>query len=348
MILADLGADVIRIERPPSASGPAVANQHNFLLRGRRSVSLDLRKPAARDAALSLIATADATIEGFRPAVTERLGLGPEACMARNPRLVYGRVTGWGQNGSLAQTVGHDINYLAVSGALHAIGRRGSRPTVPLNLVADFGGGGMLLALGIVSGVLESRASGRGQVVDAAMIDGVGLLATLIHGMRCAGLWDLGREGNLLDGGAHFYDTYETADGRYVAVGAIEPPFYSALLAGMGLDAAEMPEQMDRDSWPGMKERFAAVFRTRSRDEWVARFEGSDACVSPVLTFDEARRHPHQCERDGYVEVNGLPHPAPAPRFDRTPGVIRWGPPADGAHTEQVLAEVCLSPDDVV
>jgi alpha-methylacyl-CoA racemase len=347
MVLADLGADVIRLERPPGSGGPPVPNEHNLLLRGRRSVALDLRKDAAREAALALVARADATIEGFRPGVTERLGLGPEECLARNPRLAYGRITGWGQDGPLAPIAGHDITYLAMTGALDAIGHRGDRPVVPLNLVADFGGGGMLLALGVVCAILEARSSGQGQVVDAAMVDGVGLLSTLTHGMLASGMWRQERETNLLDGGAHFYDTYATADGRAVAVGAIEPQFYAQLLAGMGLDPAELPEQMDERSWPATKARFAEVFRGRTRDEWAARFAGTDACVAPVLTFDEAREHEHQREREGYVEVAGVPNAAPAPRFGRTPGAIRSGPPADGAHTAEVLAEIGLTPEDV-
>ncbi len=347
MVLADLGADVIRLERPPGSGGPPVPNEHNLLLRGRRSVALDLRKDAAREAALRLVARADATLEGFRPGVTERLGLGPEDCLARNPRLAYGRITGWGQDGPLANVAGHDITYLALTGALEAIGRRGERPVVPLNLVADFGGGGMLLAFGVVCAVLEARSSGEGQVVDAAMVDGVGLLSTLTHGMLASGMWRLEREANLLDGGAHFYDTYETADGRAVAVGAIEPQFYAQLLDGMGLDPAGLPEQMDVGSWPAMKERFAEVFRARTRDEWVARFDGTDACVAPVLTFDEARAHAHQREREAYVDVAGVPNAAPAPRFGRTPGAIRSGPPADGEHTAEVLAEIGLTPEDV-
>jgi alpha-methylacyl-CoA racemase len=311
-------------------------------------VTLDLTKPRARDAALELIATAEATIEGFRPGVTERLGIGPDVCLSRNPRLTYGRITGCGQSGPLAATAGHDITYLALTGVLSAIGRRDQPPTVPLNLIADFGGGGMILALGIVCGVLEARRSGKGQVVDAAMIDGVGLLAALIHGMNAGGLWRAERETNLLDGGAPFYEVYETADGRYVAVGAIEPQFYARLVDGMGLVPTDLPDQMDHASWPTVKDQFAAIFRTRTQDEWVARFEGSDACLAPVVSFEEAYRHPHQRDRKGFVEVGGTVQPAPAPRFSRTPPAICGPTPTDGADTAEVLAEIGLTPEDVI
>jgi len=317
MVLADLGADVVRIDRP----GRLPASDAEVLLRGRRcAVAADLKDPAQRDAVLALADGADVLVEGFRPGVMERLGLGPDVCLERNPRLVYGRMTGWGQDGPLASAAGHDIDYIALAGALDPIGRAGERPHAPLNLIGDFAGGGLLLAVGVLAALLERERSGRGQVVDAAMVDGSALLTAFLHGMIGAGLWSRGRGENTLDGGAPYYDTYPTADGGFVAVGALEPAFYRALLAGLGLsDAPDLPGQHDRSRWPELRERFARVFATRSRDEWAAIFSGSDACVAPVLSPTEAPDHPHHRARKTFVEVGGLAQPAPAPRFGRTP-----------------------------
>jgi alpha-methylacyl-CoA racemase len=315
MVLSDLGAEVVRIARPGSAIDP-----HDVLARGRTVLNLDLRDAAAIEQVLSLEAHADVLIEGFRPGVMERLGLGPEVCLGRNPRLVYGRMTGWGQHGPLSRSAGHDINYIALSGALHAVGRAGEAPVPPLNYVGDFGGGAMLLAVGLLSALYEAGRSGRGQVVDAAMTDGAALLSAMMYGFRSAGRWSNGRGENLLDGGAFFYDTYACADGRHVAVGAIEPQFYAVLREGCGLAADPLfDDPLDQAAWPRLKQRLAAVFRTRTRDEWCALFEGSDACVAPVLDWDEAPRHPHNRARGTFVTIDGVVQPAPAPRFDRTP-----------------------------
>jgi crotonobetainyl-CoA:carnitine CoA-transferase CaiB-like acyl-CoA transferase len=288
------------------------------LLRGRYSLALDLKSPDGKALALRLVDEADALIEGFRPGVTERLGLGPKDCLARNPRLVYGRVTGWGQEGPLAQAAGHDINYISLAGALHAFGHRGQRPTQPLNIIGDFAGGALYLALGVVAAILEARQSGQGQVVDAAMIDGAASLMTSFHGAVAAGLANHERGTNHLDGGAHFYNAYECADGRWISVAAIEAKFYAELLRRLDLDPATMTPQMDRDGWPEMQDRLAALFKTRTRDEWCALLEGTDACFAPVLTTDEAPQHPHHAARATYVEIDGVVQPAPAPRFSRT------------------------------
>jgi alpha-methylacyl-CoA racemase len=309
------------------------------MLRGRRSVTLDLKSADGAAAALRLAERADAIVEGFRPGVMERLGLGPEALIARNPKLVYGRMTGWGQDGPLAARAGHDINYIALAGTLHAIGRAGAAPVPPLNLVGDFGGGGMLLAFGIACGVIEARASGRGQVVDAAMVDGAALLAAMFSGMLAAGSWSEERGVNILDGGAPWYDSYETSDGRFVAIGAIEPKFFAELLQRLGIDPATLPRQHDRAGWPAMRERFAAAFRSRSLDQWCADFEGSDACFAPVLSFSESRRHPHVAARGGAIELAGIAQPAPAPRFDRTPGAARRPPPERGEGGAEALRD---------
>jgi alpha-methylacyl-CoA racemase len=348
MMLADMGADVLRIDRPADVrAGFGRERRIDVMVRGRRSVTLDLKSPDGVEAALRLAERADALIEGLRPGVMERLGLGPDVLLARNPRIVYGRMTGWGQNGPLAQRAGHDIDYIALTGALHAIGRAGEAPVPPLNLVGDFGGGGMLLAFGIACGLLEARGSGRGQVVDAAMVDGASVLATMFHGMAAAGRWSDTRGTNLLDTGAPWYDTYETRDARHVAVGAIEPQFYAVLLERLGLAAADLPPQNDRAGWPVLRERFAAVFRTRTRDEWVAAFEGTDACFAPVLSFTEARTDPHNLARGAFVESGGIPQPAPAPRFSRTPGAIRGAPPERGEHGRAALADWGLGDAEV-
>ncbi len=338
MMLADAGAEVVRLERPPST--PAGPGPHwDVLNRNRRSVGIDLKHPDAAALVLDLVERADVLIEGFRPGVAERLGLGPEDCWARNAALVYGRMTGWGQDGPLADSAGHDIDYIALSGALWNIGRHGERPVAPLNLVGDFGGGGMLLAFGVLAALVEARASGRGQVVDAAMTDGSAALMTMIYSFRELGWWKEERGINILDSGAHFYEVYETSDERYFAVGAIEPKFYAELLKGLGLDGADLPDQNDRERWPEMKARFADIFATKTRDEWAAVFEGTDACAAPVLSPWEADRHPHNMARGTFVEVEGIVQPAPAPRFSRTPGAVRKPPSHPGADTTEALSD---------
>ncbi len=340
MLLSDMGADVVRIDRKGAAKGDAFDRVKNggFLDRGRRSIALDLKKPEAVAAALELIGAADALIEGFRPGVMERLGLGPDVCLARNPRLVFGRVTGWGQSGPLANTVGHDIDYIALTGALHAIGQRGA-PSPPLNLVGDFGGGAMALAFGVVCALLEARTSGRGQIVDAAMTDGVSLLMAMTYSLKATGLWRDERQANLLDGGAPFYGVYRCADGQWLAVGALEPQFFDALIAAMGLDARAFAERWNPASWPAMRALFEEAFARRTRDEWGAIFEGTDACVAPVLDLDEAPRHPHNVARETFLVRDGAPQPAPAPRFSRTKAEITRPPAAPGAHGEEILRE---------
>jgi len=340
MMLADMGADVLLVDRPSGSDlGLGHRRRHEVMLRGRRSVTLDLKSESGAAAALRLAERADAIVEGFRPGVMERLGLGPEVLLARNPKLVYGRMTGWGQDGPLAARAGHDINYIALSGALHAIGRAGEAPVAPLNLVGDFGGGGMLLAFGIACGVIEARSSGRGQVVDAAMVDGASLLSTMFSGMLAAGSWREERGSNFLDTGAPWYDCYRTSDGQFVSIGAIEPKFYAELLARLGLDTATLPKQHDRAGWPLLRERFAGAFAARSRDAWCAAFEGSDACFAPVLSFTESRRHPHVAARAGTIELGGIAQPAPAPRFDRTPGAAKRPPPERGEGGAAALAD---------
>ena len=335
MLLADLGADVLRLERGDPDASPETT--WDLLNRSRPSVAVDLKNEAGRDLALELATSADALIEGFRPGVAERLGLGPVQVHARNPRLVYGRMTGWGQEGPLAQRAGHDINYIAVSGALWPVGRAGERPVPPLNYVGDFGGGALYLALGVVAALVHARATGVGQVVDAAMVDGSASMTTMTHSLMAAGFWREERGANILDSGAHFYDVYETSDGRYVAVGAIEAKFYENLLAGLGLKAADLPAQMDRDAWPAMRERFAAVFATRTRDEWVAAFEGVDACVSPVLSPSEAPTHPYNSARQVF-STDGVTQPRPAPRFSATPTNLSRPPQRAGSGTREGLA----------
>ncbi len=346
MMLADLGADVLRVDRAERC-GPRAVAPADPLVRGRRSVGINLKDPAGIDLLLRLADDADVLVEGFRPGVAERLGFGPQACAARNPRLVFGRMTGWGQDGPLASAAGHDIDYIAISGALGLVGRAGQRPVPPVNLIGDFGGGGMLLALGILAALVERGASGRGQVVDAAMVDGSALLTALLYGLRAGGMWQEARGTNLLDGGAPFYDTYECAGGGYVAVGALEPRFYAALLDGLGLAGEELPAQHDRSGWAVLRERFAAVFAGRTRDEWAEAFAGTDACVAPVLGLDEAAGHPHAAARDAFVEVGGLTQPAPAPRFSRSPAGLPAAPPVPGADTDAVLAGLGLGQDEV-
>lgn len=341
MMLADMGAEVVRVDRSSSVIGGDPSKPPGDVLnRGRRSIAVDLKNPEAVEAVLTLVESADVLIEGFRPGVCERLGIGPQECFARNPRLVFGRMTGWGQDGPLSQRAGHDINYISIAGVLDPIGRAGERPVPPLNLVGDFGGGAMFLAFGVVCALLEARVSGQGQVVDAAMVDGSAVLATMITGLREMGIWNDVRGTNMLDTGAHFYEVYETADGRHVSIGSIEPQFYAQLLDLLGLaDDETLPDQGDEASWPVLKERFAEVFRTRTRDEWTAIFDGSDACFSPVLSMLEAPSHPHNAERGVFTEVAGVIQPAPAPRFSRTEPVIQRPPSFPGQHTDEVLAE---------
>jgi alpha-methylacyl-CoA racemase len=347
MVLSDLGAEMIRLDRPQSGVPEALPNEHNPLLRGRRALALDLRDPKAVAALLRLIERADAVIEGFRPGVAERLGVGPRECFELNPALVYGRITGWGQDGPLAAAAGPDIDYIALTGVLNAIGPAGGPPVPPMNLVGDFGGGGMLLALGVVCALLEARSSGRGQVVDAAMVDGASLLATLIHGLSAVGGWLPQRGTNLLDGGAPFSGVYETSDGGHIAVGALEPQFYAPLVQRLGLADAGLPDQMDRERWPEMRERFAQVFRSRTRTEWCDLLEGTDACFAPVLSFAEAALHPHNRSRGTFVQVAGVVQPAPAPRFSRTPGAVQGPPRPVGADTAMILAEAGCSAADI-
>ncbi len=331
MLLADAGADVLRLTRVSGFVGGVRAADgvkgEDFLARSRPSVGVDLKAAEGVALVLDLVGAAEVLVEGFRPGVTERLGLGPGDCWARNRQLVYGRMTGWGQDGPLASRAGHDINYIALSGALWPVGRAGDRPVPPLNLVADFGGGGAMLAFGVLAAVLEARRSGRGQVVDAAMVDGSASLTTMVHSLLGAGAWVRQRGANVVDTGAPFYEVYETADGGYMAVGAIEPQFYAALLAGLGIDPEGLPPQFDRRGWEGTKRRFAAAFRTRTRAEWTEQFEGTDACVDPVLAPWEAPDHPHNRAREAFIAPGGAVQPAPAPRFDRTPSAVR--PPAD-------------------
>jgi alpha-methylacyl-CoA racemase len=337
MVLADLGADVLRFDRVGAANAVA---RTDVLNRGRRSIAVDLKDARGAEIVVRAAAGADALIEGFRPGVAERLGIGPEPCLARNLRLVYGRMTGWGQDGPYAAEAGHDITYAAVAGALAHIGRAGQPPTPPLNLVADFGGGGMLLALGVVSAVLAAERTGAGQVVDAAMVDGVALLMAPFFMALRSGYFTNERGTNLLDSGAPFYDSYTCADGRYVAVGALEPQFYAALLAGLGIDPAEVGDQHDTSGWPALRERLTAAFATRPRDEWVAHFAGRDACVAPVLTTEETLADPHLRARGTVFELDGVPQPAPAPRFTATPAALDRPPPEPGEHTDEVLAEL--------
>jgi alpha-methylacyl-CoA racemase len=334
MILGDLGADVVRIERPLSNRGK---HRQDQLLRNRQVVAVDLKSEKGRRQALGLVAEADVLVEGFRPGVAERLGLGPGECRRVNPRLVYARMTGWGQTGPRASRAGHDINYLSVTGALHALGRRGERPQPPLNLVADFGGGSMLLVIGVLSALLERNQSGRGQVVDSAMVDGASLLLQMIWSMRASGRWSDEREANLLDGAAPFYDTYECADGRWVAVGAIEPQFYAQLIDCLGLSAERLPDRDQPENWPELRQQLAAAFRERRRDEWAELFAGTDACVTPVLSFAEAAHDAQIAARGSIITVGRVEQAAPAPRFCRTPAETPQPPTAETFDVEDIL-----------
>ncbi|MDQ0381132.1 CaiB/BaiF CoA transferase family protein [Amycolatopsis thermophila] len=339
MMLSDLGAEVVRIDRPAGGEpGEHQRHELDLLLRGRRSIALDLKASRGRDTLLRLLDRADVLLDPFRPGVTERLGLGPGPVLERNPRLVYGRMTGWGQTGPLATAAGHDLNYVALAGPLAAMGRRGTPPPPALNLVGDFGGGGMVLVAGVLAALLERTGSNRGQVIDAAMIDGTAALFTSIVGFMNMGAWSTAREDNFLDGGAPYYDSYATADGRYVTIAALEPQFYALLLDRLGLDPAEWPQD-DRSRWPALRARLTAIFAAGTRDHWVERLEGSDACFAPVLTVDEAMDHPHVKARGTYVTEYGMRQPAPVPRFDRTPGSIQSPPCSPGEHTRAALAD---------
>jgi alpha-methylacyl-CoA racemase len=338
MLLADAGADVLRVDRATgSAPAPGAGPHWDLLNRSRRSVAVNLKHAEGVRLVLDLVAQADGLVEGWRPGVAERLGIGPEPCLERNPRLVYGRMTGWGQDGPLASAAGHDINYIALAGALWPIGRVGERPVPPLNLVGDFGGGGMLLAFGMCAALLEAQRSGQGQVVDAAMVDGAASLMTMTFAFRQLGLWTEGRGVNVLDTGAPFYEVYDTSDDKWFSVGAIEPQFYAALLKVIGLDGEELPAQNDREQWPAMKDRFAAIFRTKTRDEWAHAFAGKDACGAPVLSPWEAHTDPHNAHRETFVEVDGVVQPGPVPRFSRTPAAVHKPPSVAGADADEAL-----------
>ena len=338
MLLADLGADVIRVDRARAArGGNPDAPPADVLLRGRQSIAVDLKAPDGAETILRLVEQADVLIEGFRPGVCERLGLGPDVCLERNHRLVFGRMTGWGQDGPLSDRAGHDINYVALSGTLSMIGRSGDRPVPPINLVGDFGGGGMMLAFGVLAAVLEARTSGKGQVVDASMVDGAALLASMMYGMRAMGMWDGGRGGNMLDTGAHFYEVYETLDGKFVSIGAIEPQFYEELLERLELDPDDLPAQHNATEWPKSKAIIAARIAERTRDAWDAAFVDSDACYAPVLEAEEAISHPHNVHRGTFVNLAGVDQPAPAPRFSRTPNALPTPPAHAGQHTNEAL-----------
>jgi alpha-methylacyl-CoA racemase len=348
MLLADFGADVVRVDRPQKSkatgtdyeSRRATADPRRYVMhRGRRSIIADLKNPKGRELLLGLVERADVLLEGFRPGVMERLGVGPDQCLARNERLIYGRMTGWGQDGPLADRAGHDINYIAVAGALDNFRRHNERPVPPVNMLGDFGGGGMLLALGVISAYIAAQRSGLGQVVDAAMVDGAALLTTLFHGLIAQGRWHEEPGTNYSDTGAPYYEVYETADARYVAVGALENAFYDTLISGLGLDPASLPDHTDEGQWPALKAIFADAFRGRTRDEWVAVFEATDACVAPVLSLREATTHRYNSARAVFVDHHGIVQPAPAPRFAKTPAQLDLPPPIPGEHTESIMRD---------
>ena len=340
MLLADMGADVLLIDRPTAGDlGLKRERWNDVMMRGKRSVTLNLKSADGAQAALELIGRADALIEGFRPGVMERLGLGPDAALAKNPRLVYGRMTGWGQDGPLAARAGHDINYIALAGVLAAFGRKGEAPVPPLNLVGDFGGGGMLLGFGVACALVETLRSGKGQVVDAAMVEGASLLAAMFSGMLAAKRWREERGANILDTGAPWYDVYETKDGQHVSIGAIETKFYAELLERLGLAGEPLPEQYDATRWPELRARFTEIVKSKTRAEWCAAFEGSDACFAPVLTFSEAKRDPHNVARGSFITVSAVEQPAPAPRYSRTPGGVRRAPPERGEGGRAALED---------
>jgi alpha-methylacyl-CoA racemase len=338
MLLSDLGADVIRIDRKAGAGSGSRGDRFSVTSRGRRSIALDLKHPEAVETCLTLMERADIAFEGFRPGVMERLGLGPEPALKRNPKLVYGRMTGWGQSGPLASAAGHDINYIALSGALHAIGG-GDQPIPPLNLVGDFGGGALYLAFGMLAALTHARATGQGQVVDAAMTDGAASLMAMFYGFKGSGMWSDQRQSNLLDGGAHFYGAFRCADGAWIALGSIEPQFYALLVEKAGLSDPQFQRQMSRADWPELRGKLAAVIAARTRAEWCEIMEGSDVCFAPVLSLEEAPAHPHNQARETFVELDGVVQPAPAPRFSATPGAVQAPPAGVGQHTEAALSD---------
>lgn len=342
MLLSDLGADVVRIDRKGGGGG----RPSDITARGRRSVALDLKNPQSIETCLKLMATADAVFEGFRPGVMERLGLGPDAALKRNPKLVYGRMTGWGQFGPYANAAGHDMNYIAITGALHAIGTK-DKPIPPLNLVGDFGGGALYLAFGLLAGVISARETGKGQVIDCAMSDGAASLMAMFYGFKASGMWQEERRGNLLDGGAHFYDTYQCADGKWVSIGSIEPQFYALLLEKTGINDPDFAAQMNRGSWDGLREKLANVIGQKTRDEWEEIMGATDVCFAPVLDLDEAPKHAHNVARETFVSRDGVVQPAPAPRFSATPGAIQGPPPATGAHDSEALSDWGFSTADI-
>ena len=348
MMLADMGADVIRVDRAGSVrGGDPNTPPADVMNRGRRSIGVDLKSPEGVETVMRLVESADALMEGFRPGVTERLGIGPDACLARNPALVYGRMTGWGQEGPYAHAAGHDINYISLAGALDSYGRKGQAPVPPINMVGDFGGGGMYLAFGMVCAILEARGSGQGQVVDAAMVDGAASLMSFIHGFRAMGVWNDERGTNMLDTGSHFYDVYETSDGKYVSIGSIEPQFYAELREKLELTDPKWDQQMSRAVWPELKDELAAIFKTRTRDEWCDLMEHTDICFAPVLSLAEAPQHPHNVHRGTFIEYEGITQPRPAPRFSRTDSEIQRPPAHAGQHTDEVLADYGFAADEI-
>ena len=348
MLLADLGAEVVLVDRKGGSLPFGAKPKHDLTRRGKRSIALDLKQPGAAEVVLRLLEQADALIEGFRPGVMERLGLGPDVCLARNPRLVFGRLTGWGQSGPLAQAAGHDLNYVALSGLLNHGGHLDSAPSIPPTVVGDIGGGAMFMALGVVSGILSARETGRGQVIDGAITDGCAVMSMLIQGLRAQRLWVDRRQSNALDGGAHWYDCYQCADGEWISVGALEPQFYQLLLQKCGLTGQGLEQaQFDFANWPQLKVRFAELFRTRTRAEWCELLEGTDVCFAPVLSFAEAKAHPHNRARNAYVEVDGVTQPAPAPRFSATPAQVQSPPAAIGGHTAALLESVGYSAEEI-
>lgn len=347
MMLADMGAEIIRIDRKNKPPISFLSEKNEIMNRGRKSIAIDIKKSEGVETVLQLIEKADALIEGFRPGVMERLGLGPDVCFKKNPKLIYGRMTGWGQTGPLAHAAGHDINYISLSGALHAIGRRGDKPLPPLNLVGDFGGGGMFLAFGIACALFEAQKSGQGQVVDAGMVDGSAVLMSHTYSFLAGGFWEDKCGVNILDTGAYFYETYETADNKWISIGSIEPKFYALLLQKAEINDSDFNEQMDQQKWPELKEKIAKVFKSKTRDEWCEIMEGTDVCFAPVLSMTEAKNHPHNVARKTFVEIDGVTQAAPAPRFSRTKAEIQSPPPKHGEHTESALSEWGISNDDI-
>jgi alpha-methylacyl-CoA racemase len=351
MLLSDMGAEVIRVDRAANV-GRDIGREgedprFGLLQRGRRNIAVDLKNPAGVDAVLRLIDRADALVEGFRPGVMERLGLGPDLCLARNPKLVFGRMTGWGQDGPIAHTAGHDINYIALSGALYSIGEAGGPPVPPLNLVGDFGGGALYLAMGVLAGIISARATGKGQVIDCSMVEGSASLMMMMYGALAAGAWKEERGSNRTDGGAHYYHVYETKDGEHVAIGSIEPQFYALLLKHTGLEGEALPDQTDRSAWPDMQRRLDRIFKTRTRAEWTAIMEQTDTCFAPVLRMSEAFEHPHNIHRESFVEIDGIKQPAPAPRFLGTPARVQCPPARVGEHTDEILRDWGFSAGEI-